>query len=156
MQLGTGSRSIAQAGCLLTSLTLAARALTPNTTLSVTGAHALILAAHGFLGSALDVPRACQALGFRLAARAAFERGALAGELSAGRPVVLGIDYRPGHSSGFSDADHFVLALGLEGGALTYIDPARGARERLSLAGVRYRDKPAQLCEMLFFAPLPQ
>ena len=54
-------------------------------------------------------------------------RGELNRNLDAGRPVVAGVDYRRGRSSGFSAADHFITITGRNAdGSYTAVDPAGG------------------------------
>ncbi len=156
MKLGDGKRTVGQAGCLLVSLTLAARALTPNRKLTVLGAHALIDDAHGFIGSSLKVPVACKALGIRLIERASPRIDAMEMDIAEGKPVIIGVDYKAGASSGFSDVDHWVLAIEIDAGRLHVVDPATGTLEILDMRNTQYRRKPAEIAEMIRLAGLPQ
>lgn len=156
MTLGDGKRTIGQAGCLLSCLVMAARALTPNRKLTVLGAQGLIDDASGFIGSALKVPVACKALGMRMDERASLRLDALEMDLAEGRPVIVGVDYKPGASSGFSDSDHFVLAIEVDAGRLHFIDPATGALDAMDLREPLYRKKPADLAEMIRLVGLEQ
>jgi hypothetical protein len=70
------------------------------------------------------------------------------------RPVILGIDYKAGRSSGFSDADHFVVLIGEDAyGHLLVADPTPGRvitidPERPRYGALRRR---AVIAEMLTF-----
>lgn len=156
MKLGNGKRTVGQAGCLLSSLVMAARAVTPNKKITVLGAQGLIDDASGFVGSSLKVPVACKALGMRLEERAEVRVDAIEMDLAEGRPVIVGLDYKPGASSGFSDSDHFCLAIEIEGSRLHIIDPATGTLEVIDLHDVKYRKKEADLAEMIRVRGLPQ
>lgn len=156
MKLGDGKRTIGQAGCLLSCLVMSARALTPNKKITVLGAQGLIDDVSGFVGSALRVPAACKALGMQMVERATPRIDDIARDLDEGRPVILGVDYKPGASSGFSDSDHFVLATELEAARLHYIDPATGTLEAFDLDDIAYRKKPADLSEMIRLSGLEQ
>lgn len=156
MVLGDGKRTVGQAGCLLSCLVMAARALTPNRKVTVIGAHGLIEDAGGFIGSSLKIPVACKALGMKLVERSSPRMDALISDLVDGRPVILGIDHKPGASSGFSDADHFVLAVEIEMGRVHFIDPATGALDVFDLKEGMYRKKPADIAEMVRLTGLAQ
>jgi hypothetical protein len=156
VRLGDGKRTIAQSGCLLSCLTMAARALTPNKNLTVLGAQQMIDEIDGFVGSSLKVPSACKALGVRLISRATMRPDAVRTDLELDRPVILGVDYKPGASSGFSDVDHWLLAIEMEGTVVHFIDPATGTLDELDLAAPIYRKKQADVQEMIRLAPMMQ
>lgn len=158
--LGGGPRTIAQAGCLFCAGVMGARAMSPaQKQLTAIGAHTTLLAKHGtFLGSALIVHEAFLTLGMRLKARSVFDLATLADEIDQGRPVILGIDFVAGRSSGFSDADHFVTAVDvMQNGDIIFADPATGdfSKPFTPTRGV-YRGKPATFSEMLTLEALPQ
>lgn len=154
--LGEGRRTIGQAGCLLSCLVMAARALTPNRSLTVLGAHDLIEDADGFVSSALRLPAACKALGMILESRETYGERPFLTDIANHRPVILGIDYKPGHSSGFSDADHFVICIDADPLMAQVIDPATGTLVTLDLRETVYRNKPADICEMIRISGLKQ
>jgi hypothetical protein len=158
-QLGHGPRTFALAGCLLACWTMAARAITGNRGLTILEAHHRIMAAGGFAGSGLRRHVASRVLGLRMVdpdGSEPFDRAQLVEELRHAYPVILGLDYKPGRSSGFSDADHFVLAVSHESGSVGYVDPATGTTRHLLLGGPSYRGVPAIVAEMVRFAVLPQ
>lgn len=133
-QLGNGGRTIRQAGCFLTSLAMASSRITGDTSLNPATANSRVRAAGGFSGSNLNAPRAAEALGMRMTGRSAVTGGnqqrmmrELDRNLDAGRPVVVGVDYKGGASSGVSSADHFLTITGRNAdGSYTAIDPAGG------------------------------
>lgn len=133
-QLGNGSRTIRQAGCFMTSMTMAASRITGDTSLNPAVANQRIRAAGGYSGSNLNAPRAAEALGMRMTSRDAVTPGNqqrmitnLDRSLEQGRPVVAGVDYKGGSSSGVSNADHFVTITGRNAdGSYSAIDPAGG------------------------------
>lgn len=135
MTLGFGRKTIHQAGCLLCAMLQAARALNPaRCPATPAAANDALKAAGAFQGSALGDPRAAALVfGLRLDGIKPFNADELAVRLASGKPVILGIDYKPGRSSGQSDTDHFVTAVGLArdaAGAATVVfvaDPAQGA-----------------------------
>lgn len=129
--LGHGPRKHSQAGCFHACWVMAMRALTGNRSLTVLEVHARILAADGFSGSGLRRQRAAKALGLELAdpdGSEPFDPDVARAELDAGRPVIVGVDYRPGRSSGFSDSDHFMLLVGHGKDGFTAVDPASGRK----------------------------
>lgn len=152
-KLGRGNYTIGQSGCLLCSLTMAARALTQRPELGVLDAHLLIDTHEGFAGSSLIVDHAARALGLDETSRGHFSLDDVRADLDAGRPVIVGIDFVPGHSSGFSDADHFVLAVALEGDVLTIADPAVGHTADISTTDTRYQGHTAHLVEQIRLVP---
>lgn len=146
--LGNGSRTIAQAGCLLTCLTQCARAL-GTWRLGVLEANAAARDVGAFVGSSLLVERAAkEVLGLTLV-RSEFEVRGLMQHLDAGGLVIVGIDYRQGQSSGFSEADHFVVAVELHEHSLVTVDPATGGLVVLELDALVYRGQQARLTEMM-------
>lgn len=148
------TRTIAQAGCMLCSLTMAARALTGRPSLSPLDAQGLIDQQDGFAGPGLIMERAARALGLVEGERGPFDLDEVRGDLALGRPVMLGIDYLPGHSSGFSSADHFVLAVDVtEDGTLWIADPATGRVDPLATASTRYHGHDAAIVEQIRFTP---
>lgn len=161
-QLGSGARTIGAAGCLLSCLTMVARSLTGHRGLTVLEAHERIKRAGGFVGSGLKRGTAARALGLRLVDADGSERFDIDGvraELAQGRPVIAGIDYRPGRSSGLSDADHFVVIIDEDDdGSLIFADPAQGAfvAVRTPLSFSYGRSKMARFAEVcrLIAAPV--
>ena len=162
-RLGRGTRTIGQAGCLLSCITMAARVVGGRAGLDVLDAHTAIDARSGFAGSGLILDVALPTLGIEKVERGAFELDDVRADLLAGRPVVVGVDYREGASSGMSSADHFVLAVGfiedMMVPTLQVADPAYGRIVMLPLlkqgadTQTIYKGAHADLVEMVRLAP---
>jgi hypothetical protein len=160
------SRTLKRSGCLLLCLVDGYRVATKKP-LGVEDALALLRARKCFLGNGLLWERAAGVLGLETVqdefcmadVRAAIDRG---------WPVVVGLDYKDGRSSGVSDADHFVLVIGYDGDdVLILADPDGGRTLRMEARqaggkpprGVGSYLKPgniavlARLCEMRILRP---
>lgn len=152
--LGRGQRTIGGSGCLLCCFVYVTRALTGVLDLPLLDAHQRILKADGFSGSGLRRHRAARALGMKLRdedGSEPFDFEVVRAELAAGRPVILGIDYKTGRSSGFSDADHFVVAVRETPDTpprLHCADPASGATIALQPFQFTYQHAAARFSEM--------
>lgn len=151
-KLGEGLKTISSSGCMLVSLVMASNALQGART-SVELANDLLVEADAFIGSSLVVSAAARRLGMS-SNRAKLKIPELFAALQRGDMlVVLGIDYKHGRSSGFSEADHFVLAHSLvtdSKGKMSVLaaDPATGTDvflERIDYGGgdVRLIGKPS-------------
>jgi Rod binding domain-containing protein len=126
--LGTGPKTIRQAGCLLTSMAMTSNALTGARN-GVDAANQIVTAAGGFDGNNMKIDVAAKALGLKLASRGAFngDTSAMDASLSRGRPVVVGVDFKDGTSSSLGRTDHFLVVTGrAPGGGYTAIDSANG------------------------------
>lgn len=146
--LGDGKRTIAQAGCLLTCLTQCARAL-GTWRLGVLEANAAARDVGAFVGSSLLVEHAAKHVFGLWIERTVLDVAVLTAHLDAGGLVIVGIDYRQGQSSGFSEADHFVVAVELHEHSLVTVDPATGGLVVLELDALVYRGQQARLTEMM-------
>lgn len=156
--LGKGPRTIAQSGCMLSCFAMVARALTSNRGLSVLEAQARILARNGFVGSGLKRNVAANALGIMLVdadGHERFDMHVIAEEIAAGRPVIVGVDYKDGRSSGMSDADHFLVVVDADEVLLRCADPSSGALVVMCPDDLVYRRAPARMPEMIRFRPMP-
>jgi len=133
-QLGNGDRTIRQSGCCLTALTMAAGKITGEQGLNPRIANERIRAAGGFSGADLLLDRAASTLGVKVTGRSAITScnseklyGQMDQSLAEGRPILAGVDYKSGNSSGMSNADHFVTITGKNpDGSYRAIDPAGG------------------------------
>lgn len=154
-QLGTGSRTIGQAGCLLSCFVMSARHHFPTKPLELLDAHKTLVARNAFDGSGLKRITAAHALGLDvLSWERGFQIENIRKRTSEGMPAVLGIDYKPGSSSGRSSADHFVLCVAIHEDTLTYIDPATGTFETLDIRRPTYRSRKCAVAETMFLCPL--
>jgi hypothetical protein len=161
VDLGNGGyRTIAQAGCFLTSLAMASECLTGQRWDPVT-ANAQVKQAGAFRGAGLEMPDAAQALGLRVTWRGALDagdaqakQGSLRAHLGAGQVAVACVDLGPGSTSGVSEGDHFILidAAG-PNGTFFGVDPAGGVRVRLTSdeqGFLRYgADGSRRVCELV-------
>ncbi len=125
-RLGEGGNSIASHGCFLTSLAMAASVRDPS--MNPSQANARVRAGGGFSGGAIQDDEAARALGMeKLGRTSSYRLSSLDQHLEEDGPVVAGVDYKDGHSSAYSDADHFITLTGKSGpGSYTAIDPASG------------------------------
>lgn len=128
--LGNGDRTISQAGCMLTCLTMAVNEL-QGTKFGVSQMNKMLKSANCFAGSGLLFEKALARLGLRQVARKTASPGDVRMELEANRAVLLGVDYKSGQSSGFSTADHFVLACRFDKDGFDAADPGTGHFVRL-------------------------
>lgn len=151
-QLGEGPKTIGQAGCMLACMTMAARHIRSNPDLGILDAHLLIDQVDGFSGSGLILEKAARALGMHVDDRARFDQLAVATSLASEKPVIIGVDYKGGHSSGFSGADHFVLAMTCSTMAMGFADPATGFISVFDMQKPAYAGRKARLVEAIFLA----
>ena len=133
VQLGNGKSTIAEAGCFLSSCTMASNLLHPGQSLGAVEANRRVKAQGGFAGSGLELSRAAPALGMQQVSRRPLGGvndgtvlARLDQHLAAGKPAVAGVDFRAGRSSGHSDADHFITIYGKRGNDYLAMDPAGG------------------------------
>lgn len=150
--LGDGPKTIGQAGCLLCCLVMAARHIKNTPNLHVLEAHLRIDSVDGFAGSGLVLNKAARALGLKLEDRGRFETLTVAAALASDNPVIVGIDYKQGQSSGMSSADHFVLALSSSTHAFGYADPATGQCHVMDMQKPIYAGNKATLVEAIVLA----
>jgi hypothetical protein len=161
MILGHGPKRAQKCGCFVASWTMAARPLLNHKGLTFFEAHDKIMKADGFSGSGLRRTRAAKALGLELLdpdGSEPFDLAIARAELTLRRPVIVGIDYREGASSGFSNADHFMVIQGYADGLLRMVDPNGGRQFNIkSPQAFRYgKNEAARIVEMcrLRAAPL--
>lgn len=111
--LGNSTTTIGRAGCMLTCFTMAANALTP-TSRTVVEMNEALKKAGAFSGGSIVRDLAAHHLGMamRFVGTVDLKSSEVFAALARGELVMLGVDYKPGHSSGRSNADHFILAHG--------------------------------------------
>ncbi len=153
--LGSGKRTIASSGCLLCCLVMASNAMR-GTNVGVIQANEMILGAGGFAGSGLNFRKAAKVLGLDQVYVGQYYVKEAAAAIANGDLAVFGIDYKEGSSSGLSDADHFVLGVGVDGsGSWRIADPATGLLGLLpQTEKTIYRGPHAVICEMRILTPL--
>lgn len=126
--LGQGPRTIAQAGCLLTCIAMCANFFSATSwrRWTVSSLNRKLQEKNLFAGSGLIVDRALKFLGLS-GWRGPFEKDKVIQALAEGKLVIVGVDYKPGRSSGQSDADHFVVFTKYnDHKTFEAIDPATG------------------------------
>lgn len=153
--LGSGKRTVASSGCLLCCLVMASNAMR-GTNVGVIQANEMILGAGGFAGSGLNFRKAAKVLGLDQVYVGQYYVKEAAVAIANGDLAVFGIDYKEGSSSGLSDADHFVLGVGVDGsGSWRIADPATGLLGLLpQTEKTIYRGPHAVICEMRILTPL--
>lgn len=129
-KLTLGSReSIGSAGCAMTATAMAIGAISgKEITPKELDAH-LDQQKGGYVGDAVNWNAAAQARGLQ-ASKAGFSLGAIDDQLKAGRPVVVGVSYKPGSEGGANGTDHWITVVEKksEGGVTSYKahDPGTG------------------------------
>lgn len=122
------NRSVAAAGCAMTSMAMAlsavsGRNISPGTLDSWLDANG------GYAGDAIYWDKAAQIVGAH-AAKAPWSLQAIDSQLAAGRPVVVGVDSRAGSGGGANGTDHWIAVTGrgtVDGQTVYYAnDPASG------------------------------
>jgi hypothetical protein len=136
VRIGNSNSTIARTGCMLTSFAMASTMMTGERDLNPSIANDRVRAGRGFQGGLLMMEPAARALGMRITGRigthnsnAAAMRTTLDRQLAAGRPAVLGVDYRAGSggSGNGTGVDHWVTVTGRNAnGTYTAIDPNGG------------------------------
>ncbi|MGI5864857.1 MAG: LysM peptidoglycan-binding domain-containing protein [Myxococcales bacterium] len=136
--------TIASAGCAMTATAMAiskisGRPITPGEL------DAYLDRNGGYSGDALYWDKAAQARGLH-ASRPAWSLATIDANLKAGRPVVIGVDYKAGSGGGANGTDHWITIVGRKvdnSGKVTYIahDPANGQVMYLTASGGRLQGK---------------
>lgn len=146
--LGFGSASIAKAGCMLVCFTMASNALN-GTRFSPSLLNTRLKAANAFASSSLITEKVAKNLGLVIK-RTHPQPLEVFDALNDGQLVMLGVDYKSGHSSGFSEADHFVLAHSIVQDSdghevIIAADPATGHDVYFSVEQFIERKQPVEL-----------
>jgi peptidoglycan hydrolase-like protein with peptidoglycan-binding domain len=137
-RLGTGS-SLSASGCAMTSMAMAVSKITGK--VINPGEMDQHLDTHGgYSGNALVWGKAAQ-MGGLGASKAAFNFDTINKQIDAGRPVVIGVDSKPGSNGGSNGTDHWIAVTGrgTQNGKPVYYanDPASGKQITLSKDGNR-------------------
>lgn len=156
-KLGRGPSTWHGAGCLALCVIMAARAIagrawTPEE------ASKKWLSGKAFSGSALIFADACRLVGMTGEIIAGvIDAGQLAAEIAHGFPIIVGVDYKDGSSSGFSPADHFLLVVGhIDGSRFSCVDTATGKEIEIDLDNPTYSGKPCVFSEMRKLRQAPE
>jgi hypothetical protein len=155
---GSKGTTFGSHGCLLMCLTMLARVHHKDPTLSPVEVSEWVSRAGGWWHGLLMMSRAARSVQIVETSEGPFDEGVVFWEVSRGRPVIVGIDYKRGRSSRLSDADHFVVAVGITPGeSLAFADPATGKIGVLPLVDPVYRDRSARWTEIRCYSgPTPK
>jgi len=162
IQLGNGSKTISQSGCLLCCLTMAREIFSRRearegveVNVDTVKVNEFLRANDCFAGSGLLVREACNLLAMRYNGRSARESfDGICKAVAGGALVILGIDYKKGKSSGLSDADHFILAHSFINGKLICADATYGKDTEIESLQIQYNNAPATICEATFLSQI--
>ncbi|QSQ19296.1 C39 family peptidase [Pyxidicoccus parkwayensis] len=134
MGAGEGAHTLKERGCAVSSMAMAisklsGETLTPGALdehLDTHGGYVGNLLVWGAAGSATEKD-------FAVSKTTAWSVDTVTKELEAGRPVVLGVDYKPGGSGGTLGTDHWVCLTRKEGNLFFANDPASGNEVRFKV-----------------------
>jgi hypothetical protein len=148
-----GRSPVREKGCLFLCLVMGFRAVKHQAT-DVEYVLGLLQQHQCFAGNGLLWEKACRLLDVDTD----IDLARLHHDIESGWPVVVGVDYKKGRkSSGHSDADHFVLCVGVDEDVLIVVDPSGGRLERIAVEGTTYNKGyervPARLTELRFIRP---
>jgi predicted chitinase/LysM repeat protein len=138
-RLGTGS-SLSAAGCAMTSMAMAVSKITGKV-INPGEMDAHLDANGGYSGNAL-VWGAAAKMGGLGATKSAWSLNTINQQIDAGRPVVIGVDYKAGSNGGANGTDHWIAVTGrgkdAQGNQVYYAnDPATGKQVTLHASGGR-------------------
>ncbi|MBN1209052.1 MAG: LysM peptidoglycan-binding domain-containing protein [Myxococcaceae bacterium] len=137
-RLGTSS-SLAAAGCAMTATAMAVSKITGKT-INPGEMDAWLDKHGGYAGNGLIWGKAAQ-MGGLGAAKAGWNFNTLNKQVDAGRPVVIGVDYKAGSNGGANGTDHWITLTGRgrQNGQNVYFanDPATGKQITLRQVGSR-------------------
>lgn len=102
--------TIARSGCAMTSTAMAMSAIT-NDPITPDVLNSWLKSNHGFAGDALDWSRVGKARGLEVR-REVLTLKNIDANLDAGKPVVLGVDYKAGSNGGANGTDHWICITG--------------------------------------------
>jgi len=125
-QLGEStSTTIAAAGCAMTAMAMALSKVA-GAVYTPLQLDTYLDASEGYEGNAVRWDVAARMVGYH-AAKAPWSIEAVAAELAEGRPVVVGVDYKPGSKGGKDGTDHWIVVTSVtEDGVFSANDPATG------------------------------
>jgi peptidoglycan hydrolase-like protein with peptidoglycan-binding domain len=141
--IGNSGKTIRQVGCMMTAFSMASTAITGNKDMNPARANQLIKSRGGFVGASLVPATAAQALGMKMDGRIGTHNSRptamvnrLDQALNAGKPVVLGVDYRAGSggTGNGTGVDHWICVTGRNAdGTYNAIDSAGGKPMKLKV-----------------------
>jgi predicted chitinase/murein DD-endopeptidase MepM/ murein hydrolase activator NlpD len=138
------SLTLGAAGCAMTSTAMAISKISGKI-INPAQLDAYLDSHGGYTGDALYWDKAAQSVGLH-AAKPVWSLDTIHRQLDAGRPVVVGVDYKAGSGGGGNGTDHWiaVTARGVAGGVNVYYanDPATGQQITLRQDGSRMRGGP--------------
>jgi len=133
------SSSLAAAGCAMTATAMAVSKITGKT-INPGQMDAWLDKNGGYSGNGLIWGKAAQ-MGGLGASKAGWNLDTINKQIDAGRPVVIGVDYKAGSNGGSNGTDHWITITGRgkQGGKDVYFanDPATGKQITLSNQGGR-------------------
>ncbi|WP_426750522.1 transglycosylase SLT domain-containing protein [Myxococcus sp. Y35] len=142
-RLGTSS-SLSAAGCAMTATAMAVSKITGKT-INPGEMDAYLDRNNGYAGNALKWGSAA-AMGGLGAAKQAWKLDTINKQIDAGRPVVVGVDYKAGSGGGANGTDHWITITGrgTQNGKPVYYanDPATGKEITLNVQGSRLTGGP--------------
>ncbi len=132
--------TIRAAGCAMTATAMAISKISGKT-INPGELDAYLDRNGGYYGDGIVWNTAARAAGLK-AAKANWSLSTIDANLRAGKPVVIGVDYKPGSGGGSNGTDHWITIVGREvdnSGRVTYIahDPGNGKVARLYVSGGR-------------------
>ncbi|WP_224240637.1 glucosaminidase domain-containing protein [Hyalangium gracile] len=142
--LGSSS-SLSAAGCAMTSTAMAISKISGKT-INPGQLDQFLDKNGGYSGNALVWDKAAQAAGLH-ASKPGWSMDTINKQIDAGRPVVVGVDYKSGSGGGSNGTDHWITVTGRgqEGGKPVYYanDPATGKQITLRQEGNRLVGGPS-------------
>lgn len=128
--------SIASAGCAMTSMAMAMSKISGRT-ITPAQLDAFLDKSGGWSGDAINWSQAAQMIGAS-AGKPGWSLGNINRQVDAGRPVVVGVDYRAGSNGGGNGTDHWIAITGrgtVNGQAVYYAnDPISGQQITLRVS----------------------
>ncbi|WP_414641263.1 LysM peptidoglycan-binding domain-containing protein [Archangium sp.] len=138
--LGTGS-SISAAGCAMTSTAMAISKISGKV-INPGELDAHLDKTGGYSGNGLIWGQAAKMAGLG-ASKVAFNASNINKQIDAGRPVVIGVDYKAGSNGGANGTDHWITVTGRKGDTYFANDPATGKEISLKMQGGRLVGGPS-------------
>jgi len=139
-RLGTSS-SLAAAGCAMVSTAMAMSKITGKV-INPGELDAHLDKNGGYSGNGLIWGKAAQMAGLG-ASKQAFNAENINKQIDAGRPVVIGVDYKAGSNGGANGTDHWIAVTHRKGDTYFANDPATGKEVALKMQNGRLSGGPS-------------